>query len=123
VPIYSHSQLSTYEECPLKYKLCYRDGIKRDTEGVEGFLGTMVHETLKKLYDDVKLTKVNTMHDLLAYYHKLWQQNWHDLIVITKKDVAQEHYKALGRKMIETYYQRHAPFDSDNTIQTGGILA
>jgi hypothetical protein len=39
MPICSHSQLSTYEECPLKYKLLYRDRIKRDTEGVEGFPG------------------------------------------------------------------------------------
>ncbi|MBN2186845.1 MAG: PD-(D/E)XK nuclease family protein [Dehalococcoidia bacterium] len=37
MPIYSHSQLSMYEGCPLKYKLRYRDRIKRDIEGVEGF--------------------------------------------------------------------------------------
>lgn len=35
MPIYSHSQLITYEECPLKYKLCYRDKIKRDTDGMQ----------------------------------------------------------------------------------------
>jgi hypothetical protein len=29
-----------YEECPWKYKLRYRDKIKRDIEGVEGFMGT-----------------------------------------------------------------------------------
>jgi RecB family exonuclease len=107
-----------YEECPLKYKLCYRDGIKRDTESIEGFLGAMVHETLKKCYDDVRLTKLDTLEELLSYFDNIWQQNWHDLIVITKKDVTQEHYRALGRKMIETYYQRYAPFDSDTTIQT-----
>ena len=47
MPVYSHTQLSVYEECPLKYKLRYLDGIKRDTEGIEGFLGNIVHETLK----------------------------------------------------------------------------
>lgn len=116
--IYSHSQLSMYEQCPLKYKLCYRDKIKRDVEGVEAFLGTMVHETLKKCYDDARLTKLNTLGDLLAYYDSIWQQNWHDSIVITKKDLTQEHYQALGKKLIETYYQRYAPFDSDITIGT-----
>jgi len=116
--MYSHSQLSMYEECPLKYKLCYQDKIKRDTEGVEAFLGTIVHETLKKCYDDVRLTKINSLPDLLAYYDSIWQKNWHDSIVITKKDLNQQHYQALGRKMIETYYQRYAPFDSDMTIQT-----
>jgi len=118
MPIYSHSQLNAYEECPLKYKLRYRDRIKRDIEGVEGFLGTMVHKTLKKCYDDVRLTKIDTLSELLLYYDKIWQENWHDSIVITKKDVTQEHYRALGKKMIETYYQRYAPFDSDITIGT-----
>jgi RecB family exonuclease len=107
-----------YEECPLKYKLCYRDGIKRDTEGVEAFLGTMVHETLKKCYDDARLTRLNSLDELLSHYDNLWQQNWHDLIVITKKGVTQENFKALGKKMIETYYRRYAPFDADTTIQT-----
>jgi len=107
-----------YEECPLKYKLCYRDGIKRDTESVEAFLGNMVHEALKKCYDDAKLTKLNTLDELLSYYDSIWEKNWHDLIVITKQDVTAEHYRAAGKKMIETYYQRYAPFDADTTIQT-----
>lgn len=118
MPIYSHSQLSTYEECPLKYKLCYRDHIKRETEGVEAFLGSRVHEALKKVYDDARLTKVNGLPDLLAYYDTIWEQNWHDEIVVTRKDITPAHYKALGKKMIETYYARYAPFNSDTTIDT-----
>jgi putative RecB family exonuclease len=118
MPIYSHSQLSMYQQCPLKYKLCYRDKIKRDTEGVEAFLGTTVHETLKKCYDDARLTKVNTLDELLAHYENIWQQNWHDAIIITKQDLDQEHYRALGRKLIESYYRRYAPFDADITIAT-----
>jgi putative RecB family exonuclease len=107
-----------YQQCPLKYKLCYRDKIKRDTEGVEAFLGTTVHETLKKCYDDARLTRVNTLAELLAYYENIWQQNWHDAIIITKKDLNGEHYQALGRKLVESYYRRHAPFDADITIAT-----
>jgi putative RecB family exonuclease len=118
MPIYSHSQLSTYEQCPLKYKLCYRDKIKRDVEGIEGFMGLRVHETLKKCYDDVRLTKLNSLSDLLSYYDNIWQKNWHGSIIIMKKDLTPEHYQALGKKMIETYYQRYAPFDSDMTVQT-----
>ena len=116
--IYSHSQLSTYEQCPLKYKLCYRDKIKRDVEGVEAFLGSTVHEALKKCYDHVRLARLATLEELLDSYDNLWQQNWHDEIVITRKDVTADDYRALGRKMIETYYQRHAPFDQDITIGT-----
>jgi putative RecB family exonuclease len=107
-----------YEECPLKYRLCYRDGIKRDMESIEAFLGTMVHDTLKKCYDNIRITRLNSIDELLSYFDAIWQKNWHDLILITRKDVTQEHYMALGRKMIETFYRRYAPFDTDITIQT-----
>lgn len=118
MPIYSHSQLSTYEECPWKYKLRYRDRIKRDIEGVEGFLGTMVHETLKKCYDSVRFARVNSLSDLVAYYNNIWQENWHESILIMKQDLTQEDYRALGEKMIKTYYERYSPFGSDVTIGT-----
>ena len=112
MPVYSHSKLSTYEGCPLKYKLCYIDHIKRDTEGVEAFLGSRVHDTLKKCYDDLEYSKVNSLSDLLAFYNKNWQENWHDSIVIVRKEMTQEQYRKKGEKLIERYYKRHAPFDA-----------
>ncbi|HEX75455.1 MAG TPA: PD-(D/E)XK nuclease family protein [Dehalococcoidia bacterium] len=118
MPVYSHSQLSMYEDCPLKYKLRYRDDIKRDIEGIDGFLGSRVHETLQKCYDDLRFTKLNSLNDLLAYYNKIWQENWHDSIIITRQELTQEHYRALGEKLIETYYKRYSPFDTDITIGT-----
>jgi putative RecB family exonuclease len=118
MPTYSHSQLSTYEECPLKYKLSYIDKIKRDTAGIEAFMGSMVHEALKKCYDDARLTRIMTIDGLLAYYDNLWQQNWHDEIAITKPDLTADHYRATGRKLLEAYHRRHAPFDADITLGT-----
>jgi putative RecB family exonuclease len=42
MPIYSHSQLSAYEDCPPKYRLRYRDKIKREQEGIEAFTGSIM---------------------------------------------------------------------------------
>ncbi|HIE17039.1 MAG TPA: PD-(D/E)XK nuclease family protein [Dehalococcoidia bacterium] len=118
MPVYSHSQLSMYEECPLRYKVSYRDRIRRDIEGIEAFLGSRVHETLQKCYDDLKYTKLNSLSELLAYFNKLWQENWHDAVAITRPGVTVEHYRTLGERLIENYYRRYAPFDSDITIGT-----
>jgi len=107
-----------YEGCPLKYKLRYRDKIKRDSESIEGFRGTMVHETLKKCYDNLKFTGVNTLSNLLTYYNKTWRGKWHDSISIMREELTQEDYRALGEKMIKAYYERYSPFDSDITIGT-----
>lgn len=118
MPLFSHSQLSMYQQCPLKYRLRYRDKIKRDTEGVEAFLGTVIHQVLKKCYDNARRSKVNTLDELLTCYTELWQQQWHDAIIITSQELTQDHYLALGRRLIKTYYQRYAPFDTDITIAT-----
>ncbi|HEX9896822.1 MAG TPA: PD-(D/E)XK nuclease family protein [Dehalococcoidales bacterium] len=122
MPTYSNSRLSTYENCPFQFKLTYIDRIKRETEGVEAFLGNRVHETLRKCYDDIRRTKLNTLDELLACYESLWQKNWHDDIVINRKELTAEHYRNLGRKMLETYYQRYAPFGADITIGTELML-
>ena len=116
--VYSDSQLGMYEQCPLKYKLRYRDRIKRDTQGIEAFLGSRVHDTLQKCYQDVRYTKVNSLEDLLTYYNKIWQENWSDSIAIVRQDLTQEHYRALGERLIATYYKRYSPFDGDITIET-----
>ena len=118
MPLYSHSQLSTYQDCPLRYRFRYRDKIKRVTEGVEAFLGTMVHETLNRCYNNVRFGRVSTLDNLLTYYDKLWQKEWHDSIAIVKEDLTADDYQALGKRLIETYHQRYAPFDSELTIGT-----
>src|SRR3954470_12037848 len=75
--VYSNSRIETFEQCPRKYKLRYVDNIRTDREGVEAFVGKRVHETLEKLYRDLKLTKLNSLEDLLAFYEAAWEKNWH----------------------------------------------
>ncbi len=116
--IYSHSQLNTFENCPFKYRLNYIERIRRDTEGIEGFMGSRVHETLKKLYDDLAFNKHNSLDDLMAYYGKTWDQNWHDGIVIVRPEYTAADFREKGRKAIADYYSRYAPFDRDRTLGT-----
>ncbi len=66
---YSHSRLSTFENCKYKYKLQYIDKIKVDVPTtVEAFMGDLVHQTLEKLYTDLKFQKLNTLKGLLKFY-------------------------------------------------------
>jgi len=51
---YSHSKLSTFEQCPTKFKYRYIDKIPVEFEKtVEAFLGEIVHETLELLYTEI----------------------------------------------------------------------
>lgn len=117
--IYSHSRLATYENCPFKFKLKYLDKIKREeAEGVEAFLGKRVHEVLQRLYDDLFVTRENSLGDLWNCYEKLWRENWHSGVNIVRKKYNQEHYYQLGKKCIENYYQRYRPFNQSVTVGT-----
>jgi putative RecB family exonuclease len=116
MPIYSHSQLSTYETCPQQYKLAYIDKIEVETEGIEAFMGSRVHDVLEKLYRDLKVTKLNPLEELLGFYHQSWEKNWNDRIQIIRKDYSAEDYYRLGEKCIANYYKRYYPFDQGKTL-------
>jgi RecB family exonuclease len=109
---YSHSKLSTFESCKYKYKLRYIDNIKPEFKAtVETFMGSRVHETLEKLYKDLKFQKENSLEDLLNFLEVKWEREWEDNIIINKKDYTKENYKDMAKKFVKDYYNSHKPFD------------
>ena len=113
---YSHSRIGTFLQCKQKYKFQYINKIKVDAETIEIFLGKRVHETLEKLYKDLQFEKLNTKEDLLAYFDTLWENNWHEKIVVVKEEYNPENYKAMGKRFISEYYNHYKPFNSLQTI-------
>jgi putative RecB family exonuclease len=117
MPTYSHSQLSTYETCPHQYKLSYIDKIEAETESIEAFMGSRVHDALEKLYRDLmKVDKLNTLGEILDFYQQSWEKNWKDTIQIIRKEYSIEDYQQQGKKCIAEYYRRYHPFDHGKTV-------
>jgi putative RecB family exonuclease len=116
MPTYSHSQLSTYETCPHQYRLVYIDKIEVETEGIEAFMGSRVHDALEKLYKDLKVTKLNTLEQLLDFYHQSWEKNWNNMVQIIRRGYSAEDYRRLGEKCIMDYYGRYYPFGQGKTL-------
>lgn len=114
--VYSHSKLETFQNCPLSYKFQYIDRIKTDRDSVEAFMGNCVHESLAKLYRDLKLSKLNTEDEIVEYYHQTWDRNWHDNVFVVRKDYSAEDYRVTGERGIREYYRRYAPFDQGKTV-------
>jgi putative RecB family exonuclease len=117
MPSFSHSKIGTFEACRLQYKFAYIDKIKVEAEDtIETFLGSRVHEALEKLYRDKRFEKMMALEELLAYYNKIWQENWKDSIIIVKKDYTADNYRKMGERMLTDYYDRHQPFDKGMVI-------
>ncbi|MDD5556128.1 MAG: PD-(D/E)XK nuclease family protein [bacterium] len=115
MPVYSHSRLSTYENCPLQYRFRYIDRIRTLEEGIEAFMGGRVHDALEKLYRELRF-RVMPLEELLAFYDAAWEKKYHDAVVIVKEGRTADDYRNLGRKCIENYYRRQHPFDDGEVI-------
>ncbi len=117
MPTYSHSKLETFENCPMRYKLQYIDKVEvEEFVSIEAFMGSLVHETLEKLYQDVRMTRVPTLDELLQYYDGRWDDEWREGIKVVKKAYTADHYRQVGRRCIGDYYAEYHPFDQARTV-------
>lgn len=117
MPLYSHSRLSTYENCPRHFAFRYLekpDIEKKDT--IEAFLGSRVHETLEKLYRDVEMERTPKWEDILDDYERRWEREWSDRVTIVRGDYTPEDYRNVGRRCLKEYFVRHFPFREGRVV-------
>lgn len=113
---FSHSKLSTFEQCKLKYKFKYIDKIISKERTIEAHLGTAVHEALEWLYKNVQQKKIPKIDELIIFYIEAWQKKFSDDILIIKEQMSAEDYFNKGIQFLLDYYNKHFPFD-DNTLE------
>lgn len=115
--VYSHSRLSTYEQCPLKYKYKYIDKEEpRFEQTIEAHLGKTVHDTLELIYTEAKEGRVLSLEEVMEYYTHVWRENFSPEIFIVKENMTEKDYFTLGVEFLLSYYNEHAPF-KDGTIE------
>lgn len=113
---YTPTQISTYEICPKKYQFKYINRLRKPARNVESFMGTIVHETLAKLYKDLLLSKKNSIKEMLFFFSEKWKEKWHSGICIPNKEFTERHYFLTGEQCIKDYYNQYSPFDQGKTI-------
>ena len=118
--LYSHSRLSTYEHCPLKFYYQYVAKVKvpEGRTSAEAFMGSRVHEALEKLYKDAQFGKTDPLEGILEFYRNRWQQEWSEEVEIVKEGLEEADFQRMGAKCLEQYYRRYSPFDQSKTIAT-----
>ena len=116
--IYSHSKLSTFEQCPHKFRLRYIKKIIPEVEkSIEAHLGNAVHEALEWLYLEVmKAKEIPTIDELIIFYANRWQDAYDDSFTIVRKDMTAKDYFNMGVKFLIDYHTKHSPFQ-DGTLE------
>ena len=117
MPSFSHSKIGTFENCKLQFRYRYIDRIKVDVEDtIETYLGSRVHETLEKLYRDLRFEKDISIDGLLDYFNKKWKENWKDSIKIVSQEYSEENYRKMGERYIRDYFNHYRPFDQGKVL-------
>jgi putative RecB family exonuclease len=114
---YSHSKLSTFEQCKLRYKFKYIDKIKPPIEKtIEAHLGSSVHNALEWLYKEILKNNIPELDQVIEKYTEEWQRDYKEDFLIVKKEFKAEDYFNKGVKFLIDYYLKHQPF-KDGTIE------
>jgi putative RecB family exonuclease len=117
VPVWSHSRLSAFEKCPLQYRYRYVDRIRKDTFGIEGFLGNRVHEALEHLYRrKAEAKKTPKLNEVLEVYGARWDAEYNDKVRIVRRGLLPADYRLEGEKYLRGFYHRNSPFDDGETL-------
>ncbi len=114
---YSHSRLSTFENCPRQFEYRYVQKLPRDSESIEAFVGKRVHEILERLYHHVaRHGRPPSLGQVLDRYAADWSLHWHEKVQIVKEDRDVASYRQVGQRCLETYYRAYYPFEEGETV-------
>jgi len=114
--LYSHSRLSTFEQCPLKFKFRYIDKLEPEIkQSIEGFLGNRVHDTLEFIYQESCKGRTVELDEMIEFYIYNWNHEYSSEIKVIKQEFAPEYYFEKGIKFLIDYFTANYPF-KDNTI-------
>lgn len=118
MPVYSHSKLSTFEQCPQKYKFRYIDRIKPDYKRtIEAHLGSAVHNALEWLYKKViAREELPSVEGVIQKYSEEWEKDFDIEMKIVNQDLTFKDYFNKGVEFLVSYYLAHKPFD-DGTFE------
>jgi putative RecB family exonuclease len=116
VTVYSHSRISSFENCPLQYRYRYVDRIKLDIVGVEAFVGKVVHEVLEALYSDPGHARQAGPQAFTAMFNDIWRRKVSPSVRIVRENMTLEDYRELGERCVAGFYARHHPFESGEVL-------
>ena len=123
---YSVSQIQVYLQCPLKYRYRYVDKIPTPefVETTDTLLGTLVHESLQNLYNNINIFKTPSKEEFIADYYNLrtkkereMAENWWE-ILNHHSDLMIDDFKRRWEFYLSRYYDKHTPFKDIQVVST-----
>ncbi len=113
MPVYSHSRLSSWENCPLQYRYRYIDRLRTGFQSIEAFVGKCVHEVLEGLYRDLERARSGGAEPYVAQFDRIWDAKYTPNVRVIRPDLDAGYYRAIGARCVRSYWEQYYPFAID----------
>lgn len=115
--MFSYSRLECFKQCSRKYAYQYieKPNVEKQ-KTIEAHLGTVCHETVQQIYKDLRLSKLMSLEETIAFYDDRWERDKPLNLRIIRDRYNEQNYKETGRGYVKSFYEMHQPFKDGNTL-------
>lgn len=114
--VFSFSRVKCLNQCPLRYRYRYLQGIKEAFRSIESYLGNAVHDVLEWLYTERHRGREPEESAMLDRFAAGWTENLDDRVAIVRVDDSEESYLKTGREMLIRFFQETFARDQSETV-------
>jgi len=118
-PVYSFSRVTTFEQCPRRFRYQYVDGVKQAFRGVEAFMGQQVHSAIEWLFVERDRAAAPTAAKAVEYYCACWDR---EVVVggapvrVIKHGTEMESYRRAGAELVSRFHGEQFVSDRLETV-------
>jgi RecB family exonuclease len=114
--VYSFSRVKCFQQCPLRYRFRYIQGLKEVFRSIESYLGNTVHDVLEWMYRQRDLGVATNESTMLERFAGWWSSKRDETVAIIRVDDQDEHYLKLGREMLSRFLRDTFAKDRSETV-------
>jgi putative RecB family exonuclease len=116
---YSFSRVTTFEQCPRRYRYRYLDGVQEGFDSVESFMGRQVHATIEWLYGERDKGRKPAADETVEWYCASWDAAiaaGPRLVRVVKDGAPLEGYRRSGAEMLSRFHKTRFTSDRLETV-------
>jgi putative RecB family exonuclease len=110
--------LSTLSDCPRRYAYRYVEKKKESFQGIEAFVGTLVHDALGWLYLEREAGRTPDADEVVERYRADWDAKHGPSVLVVRRGGHADDYRREGEQMIRAH---HAGDFAEDRLETLAI--
>lgn len=116
---FSFSRVTTFEQCPRRYRYRYVDGVREAFQSIEAFMGQQVHATVEWLFEEKGEGRLPRVDDAVRHYSAGFDRASGEArgsLKVIKRGTRVEDYRRSGAEMLADFHRTRFVADNFETM-------